>query len=321
MITSPAERASPTIDLEKKPTILNLKDLPQELVFQIKNKNQDILARFQYGENFPNVIIVLERSAILPSLAVVEKISQQHETTVIENLPVGKVLPYMFANFKSLQDDEFDEVDLNLHNSQLSQDFISWLKKNDDPTIKCLIENLRKLELEEKKILVIDDAKSTGETIELTMKLLLKAVYDHTPDFDTEIYFSGNFSWEKAIIAQLGFDFSIAEQKLLSTIIKGSLDLRRFKIELESGFYDLKPKELQLIKNLIEEGYRQGQALLGLNSEISIIMAGHQALMETKAIEASVTDEGNPALSLLTRFGFKELHKLSAQVKESFKKI
>lgn len=296
-------------------------DLPESIAKPILLKNQEILGRFDVDQNRrPNIVFILERSGVLPSLKVTGQILKKYPETKIVHLAVGKILPYMFAEMKTEADDDFDEMELDLSNPSQAAEFVVWLKNTEDPTIRKLLQQVGKLNLRGKNILVLDDAQASGETIEFTLPLLIRAAYTREITFKTEIYFSGNFSWEKAVIQELGMELQPSEVRLISSIIKGSLDIRRFKIELESGFYIISEKELADFRAIIENSYKDGAAFLPLNSALTIKMAGYQALFQVNA-RRQTDEKNNPAVGLLNKYGLDNLLKMSRQVKEKFLEI
>ncbi len=296
-------------------------ELPESVVQPIREKNALILEKFKQDKReIPQVVIILERSAVLPSLSITKKITESFPNTTILRVPIGKVLPVMFAEAKMLEDDEFDEDDLDLNNPTQAAEFIVWLKNTSDPTIQKLLQELTQLQLRNKNILVLDDAVSSGETIKLTLPSLLRAVYTRTIDFESEAFFSANFSWEKTIVESFGLDLTTAEKKLIATLIKGTIDIRRFKIELESGFYDIPTGEQEQIETFINDNYEAGNVIVELDSDLSIKIAGYQALFKTNAL-GTEKETQNPADRLLSEFGIHNLTKITKEISEKFLNI
>ena len=295
--------------------------LPESITSPILFKNEEILKKIEEDQrNRPNIVFVLERSAVLPASKVCNQISEKYPDIQIIHLPIGKVLPFMFAETKMEIDENFDEADLDLSNSSQAAEFIIWLNNSQDPTIKNLLQQIRTLNLRGMNILVLDDARASGETVELTLPLVIKAIYTRGISFETGTYFSGNFSWEETIIQELGIDLQPSEIKLLSSIMKGSFDIRRFKIELESDFYTIPEQELEQFKKIIEDNYGNGIALIPLDSELTIKMAGYQALFQINSYKQT-NEKNNPALGLLHTYGLENLLKITKQIKKKFLEI
>jgi len=299
--------------------------LPETISTPIEKITKEILMLFDREKRLrPNVVIVLERSAVLPSLKATKEIKKRYPETVIVHLPIGKVIPNMFAEYKMQIDDDFDEPDLDLSNQDQKKDFLKWLSNCDDPTIKKLLRELKRLRLSNKNILIIDDSIASGETVKHNLPLLLKSQYPRKEiKFDVKSFFPGGFSWEKEIINGLNEQLTPAEIKLLSSIMKGNFDIRKFKIELESGFYEdfnIPSKELKQIRDLVDTNYKSGNAIILLNSEISIIMAGYQALFNVNAI-VKTDEKNNPARRLLNHYGLERLIKFQETIKTKFENI
>ncbi len=306
---------------------LKIEQLPEAIVGPIRATNERIHAKFEQAPS-PDVVLILERSATLPAQSAIKWIRERSgRSPLIASLPIGKTLPYMWADYKETENPDFDETCVNLRNAQQYAEFVTWLKTTDDPTIRRLLQQLQRLQLDQTRLLVLDDARASGETQDLTLPALIEAVHGRKLPFEFETFFSGSLSWEKLAIDQSGVAFPPAESALMNTIMKGSMDLRRFKIEWDSGFYHgVSPSERAQISNIIKHQYRRGEALLRfaeLNTSaarIALEMAGMQALMETQAL-TKTTSTRNPASSLLERFGLQELLGLNQELKTQFERI
>lgn len=303
---------------------LDIPSLSENVARSLERVNKEILQRFESKKTRPDVVLVLERSAVLPASSVTKRILHNDPQTQILAIPVGKVIPYMFVEHKMSQDDDFDEIDLDLSDPKQAAEFMVWFKNCKDPTIKNLRSTLKKLRLRRKKILVIDDARASGETIDSTLPLVLQAVYTRPIDFDSTTYFEGSFSWEKEITAQLGISLTPAEAKLMSTVVKGSFDLRRFKIELESGFYDSlvqHSRHISQMKAVVRRQYKNGTTgIVSLDSPIFLKMAGYQALLQLKSLGKS-DETVNPAYRLLNEYGIESLQELAKKAKNVFERM
>lgn len=308
---------------EDSAELVAIPKIPESVASVIAQKNAEIMELFESRATKPHIILVLERSAVLPAASVTKQIQEQYPETKIVPVPVGKILPYMFAEYQMSIDDDFDEVDLDLSDSQQMVDFLIWLNSARDVTVQHLKAVLKSLRLRGKNVLVIDDAKSSGETIDQTLPLLLRAVYRRPVRFTARAYFEGSFSWEAAVIQEMGLDLTPAETKLMGTVLKGSFDLRRFKIELESGFYDsiATERHLRHMRTVVRRRYVKGATgIIPVDSQIVLKMAGYQAMLQLGTVGKSAGTE-NPAYGLLKKLGMDALKNLHVQAQQKFEQI
>ena len=310
----------PTLFIDIAVEAVRKTELPKEVTDPIRNLNTEILAGFADEKLRPDVVLVLERSAVLPTSSLVRQINKDYPDTDVMQLPVSKVLPLMFGEWKEAQDPAFDgEEDLDLGHESQAKEFVAWLRETKDPTIKQMLTQIEELALDGKSILVLDDARASGETFKHTLPLVLQAVNPEGMSFETQAYFNGNFSWEKAVVANLGMDLSPAETEVLITFLKGTFDIRRFKMELESNFYTIPAEERVKMERLIGESYGNGEALLPVDSELVMKMTGNQAALSKK--EPGKEQETDPAGSLLKKYSLEALRKLREEINKKFAHI
>jgi adenine/guanine phosphoribosyltransferase-like PRPP-binding protein len=309
-----------SVDREKIPPF----ELPIDVSGPVVEANKRIADRFKTqdsGNNpSPDFVFVLERSAVLPassaSLALRSK-----QVPVIE-LPVGKVLPLLYSEALGEEEEELD-----LTQEETATRFMGWFKTTQDPTILRLKDQLTLPLKKANKILVLDDAKSTGETLDQTLPLIMKALTSRPIALEQEAFYPANFHWEKAIIDQIEAFLTPAEKKVMTSILKGAIDLRRIKLELESGWYELSTEKRSQLLDLINFYYNRGFAILPVEVEGVVSMMGLQAMQEAswqdKNSYLSEADyqydiSNNPGDRLLDRFGFMNLQILRDQVKQQF---
>lgn len=317
------EYVDPLLNREKIPPF----ELPIEVSEPVVATNKRIAERFRTQGSLnspPDSVFVLERSAVLPASSAILALRNK-QVSVIE-LPIGKVLPLLYAEVAGNEDE--DELDLSRNDT--ANLFVDWMRSTQDPTMLVLKDQLALPLRKAKKILVLDDAKSTGETMDQTLPLIVKALSSRPITFEQEAFYSANFQWEKAIVDQIKVSLTPAEKRVMTSILKGGIDLRRIKLELESGWYELSPEKRLELLDLINFYYSRGFAILPIGVDRAISMMGLQAMQESswqdKNLYLSKSDyehdvSNNPGDRLLNRFGFENLQVLRDRVKQQFSSL